>query len=91
MPWRIFSPTQAMGRPQAPAVTASFHSSRSWMAGARANGSEVASSRWSKSPAACSSIQAHSSSSTISRRPSSSTRPQRESITTSLVPPKSRR
>ncbi len=53
-------------------------------------GSDVATSRWSKPPVACSSIQSHSSSSSIERLPSSSTRPARESITTSRVVARSR-
>ena len=54
------------------------------------HGSEVAISRWSKPPVAWSSTHCHSSSSSIERLPSSSWRPQRESMTTTRVRPTSR-
>jgi hypothetical protein len=50
----------------------------------------VAITRWSKSPRVCSVTQSHSSSSTIERLPSSSTRPARESTKITRVPPRSR-
>ncbi len=53
-------------------------------------GSVLAMTRWSKSPRVCSSIQCHSSSSTMSRFPGVSTRAARESTTTSRERPKSR-
>ena len=56
----------------------------------RKAGSEVPSSRWSKSPRVHSTMQSHSSASTIERAPGSSTRPARESITTRRVRPMSR-
>ena len=60
------------------------------MPGASSSGSDVPISRWSQSPAACSSIQRHSSSSTMLRSPGSSTRPARESTITSRAGPMSR-
>ena len=85
--WRIFSPTHAAKRPQAPSQTASFHASTWCSAGVRNIGSEVPSSRWSTPPVACSSIQRISRGSTMLRTPGSSTRPARESsITTRAVP-----
>ena len=81
---------RAASAPQAPPHTASFQASRWCMAGDSSHGSEVAISRWSKPPHACSSTQSHSSSSSIERLPSSSTRPARESIITSRVSPRSR-
>ncbi len=59
--WRIDSPILAAGRPQAPAQTASLPASRWCRPGPRRKGSEVPKRRWSKSPVAFSSIQAHSS------------------------------
>ncbi len=60
------------------------------MPSAMNTGTELATIRWSNAPRACSTIQSHSSASTMSRRPSPSTRAARESTTTSREPPKSR-
>ena len=87
--WRTFSPSRAARRPHAPSQTASFQASRSCIAGISSQGSEVASSRWSKPPVACSSSQAHSFSSSMERLPGSSTLPARESMTTRRLSPRS--
>ena len=87
---RSRSPARAAIRPQAPEQTASFQASKPSMPGVMKTGSVLAMMRWSKAPRACSAIHCHSSSSTMSRRPSASTRAARESITTRRVLPKSR-
>jgi len=51
------------------------------------SGSEVASTTWSQSPATDPVTHSHSASPVIRRRPSSSTRPLRESITTMRTAP----
>ena len=67
---RSFSAARAASLPQAPSQTRSLQASRWWKPGESSKGTVVASSRWSKSPLACSTIHSHSSSSTIERSPS---------------------
>ena len=77
---RSFSLSRAARRPQRPSHSASFHASRWWMPCGRNTGSVLAITRWSNAPRECSTIQSHSSSSTMSLRPSASTRAARESM-----------
>ena len=76
--------------PWAPSQTFSFQASSRSRPGERSQGTVVATSRWSKSPSVWATIHSHSSSSTIRRAPSSSTRPARESTKTARVPLRSR-
>ena len=64
-PWRSFSPSRAAAGPTRRRRPPRSRPRGSASPGASSSGSDVPISRWSKSPVACSSIQRHSSSSTI--------------------------
>ncbi len=88
--WRIFSPSRRVPGRAPRSASCAFQASMWCSPGVKKNGTELASSRWSKSPAACSTIHSHSPAEIILRSGGSSSRPARESMTSSRESPRSR-